>query len=153
MQHLLTQHLLAQAESIPTAAIFQALFSAVVSLSLWKLTAWQRRYEGLERRLNEATGRLIDERIRAVSTELENHTRATRASLDETRQRLAAGERAMVAMAEADHRFELTLTARLDGMKDYVREFAPARTDLERHEQSVERRLTRVETRLEELTG
>jgi len=29
-------------------AAFQLVFSAVVSITLWRLTAWQRRYEGLE---------------------------------------------------------------------------------------------------------
>ena len=45
-------------------AVFQLVFSAVVSITLWRLTAWQRRYEGLEDRLHEATTRLVDERFR-----------------------------------------------------------------------------------------
>ena len=38
-------------------AMFQLAFSAVVSVSLLRLTAWQRRYEGLEAQLNDAAFR------------------------------------------------------------------------------------------------
>lgn len=146
--------LLLATENVSSAmSAIQIVFSAVVSLSLWKLSAWQRRYEGLEHRLHEATGRLIDERIRVVTTELECHTRAAGAAQDELRQRLATTEHAISTMADRDLKTELTLTARIDLLKDYIREFALGKNDLDRYESSVDRRLTRIENRLEEMAG
>src|SRR5687768_13132367 len=51
-------------------AIFQLAFSCIVSVVLWRLTAWQRRYEGLEGRLNDIAARLVDERFRGVAREV-----------------------------------------------------------------------------------
>jgi hypothetical protein len=129
-------------------AVFQLVFSAVVSLTLWRLTAWQRRYEGLESRLHEATSRLVDERFRAVTVEVDAHVRGMLRALEELNQRLAVNDRRFADMADRDQRIELTLAARLDVLKDYLREFAAGRADLERHEAAVERRLAGIEHRL-----
>ena len=129
-------------------AVFQLVFSAIVSLALWRLTAWQRRYEGLEARLQDATSRLVDERFRAVTVEVEAHVRGMLRALEELNQRLAVNDRRFSDMADRDQRIELTLAARLDVLKDYLREFAAGRADLERHESAVERRLAGIEHRL-----
>ena len=129
-------------------AVFQLVFSAIVSLTLWRLTAWQRRYEGLESRLHEATSRLVDERFRAVTVEVDAHVRGMLRALEELNQRLAVNDRRFADMADRDQRIELTLAARLDVLKDYLREFAAGRADLERHEAAVERRLAGIEQRL-----
>ena len=130
--------------SVPAAA-FQLLFSALVSLVLWRLTAWQRSYEGLEQRLNDAAGRLADERLRALAAAADAHARATHAAVDELRQRVAATDAQFRAAAERDVKVELIVAAKVEAIKDYIREFAAGKGDLERHEAAVDRRLTRME--------
>src|SRR3954466_6505434 len=63
-------------------AVFQLGFSAVVSVTLWRLSAWQRRYEGLEQKLQEATARLVDERLRANAADAEAHVRGLVVALE-----------------------------------------------------------------------
>src|SRR5215217_7536244 len=63
-------------------AIFQLVFSFVVSLTLWRLTAWQRRYDGLEQRLHDATTRLVDERFRSMTHEVNSHVQGFLLSLE-----------------------------------------------------------------------
>jgi hypothetical protein len=105
-------------------AAFQLAFGAIVSVALWRLTAWQRRYEGLEEKLHDATTRLIEERFGAMALQVDRR----------------------------DQRIELTLATRLDVLKDYIREACATRKDLERHEAGAERRLSVLEQRLADLS-
>ena len=134
-------------------AVFQLAFSAVVSVSLWRLTAWQRKYEGLEGKLHEATTRLIEERFVATTSQVDRHVQAFVIALDEMKQRMVFGDADVRALGERDQRIELTLAARIDLLKDYIRDTAATKKDLEKHEVGAERRLCVIETRLSELAG
>jgi hypothetical protein len=74
-------------------------------------------------------------------------------SIDDLRLRMQAVDAAVAAMADRDVKIELTLASKLDLLKDYIREFAICKPDLERYEQSVDRRLTRIESRLQEIAA
>jgi chromosome segregation ATPase len=134
-------------------AIFQLVFSFVVSLTLWRLTAWQRRYEGLEDRLHDATTRLIDERFRAMTHEVNSHVQKFLLTVEEMKQRIQSGDGELRGLSDRDQKLELLLSARLDHLKDYIRDTAATRKDLEKHESSVERKLAQVELRLGDLTS
>ena len=134
-------------------AIFQLVFSFVVSLTLWRLTAWQRRYEGLEDRLHDATTRLIDERFRAMTHEVNSHVQKFLLTVEEMKQRIQLGDGEIRGLSDRDQKLELLLSARLDHLKDYIRDTAATRKDLEKHESSVERKLGQVELRLGDLTS
>ena len=134
-------------------AVFQLGFSAVVSVSLWRLTAWQRRYEGLEGKLNDATNRLIEERFAGMTRQVDRHVQSFVDAIDEVKQRIVFGDADLRALGERDQRIELTLAAKLDVLKDYIRETAASKKDLEKHEAGAERRLCVIEQRLSELAG
>ena len=134
-------------------AAFQLVFSGVVSLSLWKLTAWQRRYEGLEDRLHEATTRLVDERFRAMTHEVNGHVQGFLLTLEELKQRVRSGDDGIRTLGDRDQKIELSLAARFDQLKDYIRDTAASKKDLEKHESIVERKLGQIELRLGDLTG
>src|SRR5688500_14115081 len=137
---------LALTDSVTIAlAVFQLAFSAVVSVSLWRLTAWQRKYEGLEGKLHDATSRLIEERFAAMSRHVDRHVQSFVVAMDEVKQRVAYGDADVRALGERDQRSELTLATRLDTLKDYIRETAATKHDLERHEAGAERRLCIIE--------
>ena len=134
-------------------AVFQLVFSAVVSVSLWRLTAWQRKYEGLEGKLHDATTRLIEERFLATTTHVDRHVQAFVVALDDMKERMSFGDADVRALGERDQRIELTLATRIDLLKDYIRETAATKKDLERHESGAERRLAMIEQRLGEMAG
>jgi hypothetical protein len=143
---------LALSDSVTVSlAVFQLAFSAVVSVSLWRLTAWQRKYEGLEGKLHEATTRLIEERFGGVARQVDRHVEAFVAAVDELKQRMVFGDADVRALGERDQRIELTLATRLDLLKDYIRETAATKKDLEKHEIGAERRLCVIESRLADL--
>jgi hypothetical protein len=132
-------------------AIFQLAFSAVVSISLWRLTAWQRKYEGLEGKLHDATTRLIEERFGGIARQVDRHVESFVLCIDELKQRIHFGDADLRALGDRDQRIELTLATRLDVLKDYIRETAATKKDLEKHEQAAERRLCVIEARLSEI--
>ena len=145
---------LALADSVTFClAGFQLVFSAIVSVSLWRLTAWQRQYEGLENKLHEATSRLIEERFGGMTNLVDRHVQAFVAALDEMKQRMVFGDADVRALRERDQRIELSLATRLDLLKDYIREIAATKKDLEKHEVAAERRLAVLEERLSELAA
>lgn len=134
-------------------AIFQLVFSAIVSITLWRLTAWQRRYEGLEDRLHEATTRLIDERFRSMTHEVNSHVQGFLLTVEEMKQRIQLGDGELRGLSDRDQKIELALAIRIDQLKDYIRDTAATRKDLEKHETAVERKLGQVEMRLTDLTS
>ena len=134
-------------------AVFQLVFSAIVSVSLWRLTAWQRKYEGLEDKLHEASTRLIDERFAGMTRQFDRHVQTLVVGMDEMKQRMSFGDADVRALGERDQRIELTLATRIDLLKDYIRETAATKKDLERHEAGAERRLGVIEHRLTELSN
>ena len=134
-------------------ATFQLVFSFVVSLTLWRLTAWQRRYEGLEARLHEATTRLVDERFRAMTHEVNSHVQGFLLSLEDLKQRVSTGDAEVRGLGERDQKIELGLSARFEVLKDYIRDHTAGKKDLEKHEAAVERKLGVVENRLGDLTA
>lgn len=134
-------------------AIFQLVFSAIVSITLWRLTAWQRRYEGLEDRLHDATTRLIDERFRSMTHEVNSHVQGFLLTVEEMKQRIQLGDGELRGLSDRDQKIELALAIRIDQLKDYIRDTAATRKDLEKHETAVERKLGQVEMRLTDLTS
>ena len=132
-------------------AVFQLVFSAVASVTLWRLSAWQRRYEGLEAKLQETAARLVDERLRAITHEVNGHVEGLVLALEEVQQRMHSGDAEFRAMGERDQRIELAVAGKIDLLKDYIRDFAAGKKDLEKHEAGVDRKLGQVEQRLGQL--
>ena len=56
-------------------------------------------------------------------------------------------------LGERDQKIELTLAGRIDLLKDYIRQHAAGKSDLEKHESSVERKLSAIDQRLAVLAG
>lgn len=142
-------HPLALSDALTVSlAAFQLGVNAAVSVALWRLTAWQRRYDGLDQRLHEATARLVDERFRAAAQEMGASVQGFLLVLDELKQRVASGDEEVRGLGERDQRIELALASRLDALKDYIRDHAAHKKDLEKHEAAAERRLGQLEERI-----
>jgi hypothetical protein len=134
-------------------AVFQLVFSAIVSITLWRLSAWQRRYEGLEGKLHETTTRLVDERFRAMTHEINGHVQGLLLALEEMKVRIQNGDVELRGLGERDQRIELAVAAKIDLLKDYIRDFAAGKKDLEKHECAFERKLGTVEQKLVDLAS
>ena len=134
-------------------ALFQLLFSAAVSVVLFRLTSWQRRYEGTEAKLQETASLLVEERFRGLTTEVRTHVQSFVGTLDEMRSRISAGDGAVRDLSDRDQRMELALGARIETLKDWMRDHSASKVDLARHENAFGRKLELVEGRLVELSN
>ena len=81
----------------------------------------------------------MDERFRALAVEVNGHVQGLVLALDELNQRMAAGDAEVRAMAERDQRIELAVAAKVDVLKDYIRDCAASKKDLERLRSAAER--------------
>ena len=145
---------LALADALHVAlAVFQLAFSAAVSVALFRVTAWQRRYEGLDAKLNDAAAQLVDERFRGLAHQVRGHVQAFMLTLEELRARIATGDGVLRDLTDRDQRIELALGARVDTLKDWIRDYTANKSDLARHEGAFERKCAAVEERLAELSS
>ncbi len=69
------------------------------------------------------------------------------------KQRIQLGDGELRGLSDRDQKIELALAIRIDQLKDYIRDTAATRKDLEKHESTVERKLSQVELRLGDLTS
>jgi hypothetical protein len=134
-------------------ALFQLGFSACVSVVLFRLAAWQRRYEGMEAELQDTANLLVEERFRALATEVRTHVQSFVGTLDEMRSRVSAGDGVIRDLTDRDQRIELALGARIETLKDWIRDNSANKADLARHEQVTGRKLELVERHLVELSN
>lgn len=136
-----------------TLALFQLGFSAAVSVVLFRLAAWQHRYEGMETKLQDTANQLVDERFRALATEVRTHVNSFVGTLEELRSRISAGDGVLRDLTDRDQRIELALGARIETLKDWMRDNSANKGDLARHEQITGRKLELVERHLIELSN
>lgn len=95
--------------------------------------------------LHEANGKLVDERIRGWTHDVAERMQPLLSTLDLVQKRLNVSEADLDKLGESGHRNEITLVAKMDQLKDYIRETAASKKDLEKHEQSVERKFSHLD--------
>ena len=98
-----------------------------------------RKFHTLSSELHESNTKLIDERFRAISHQLNNTANQFSLTLENIREDLKTGELSFEKLGQGDHKLELKLAAQTDTIKDYIRE------KLETHEQHMNLRLGKLE--------
>ena len=153
--------------------IFNALFSAAVSVAIWRLTAAQRRSEGMETRLIDLTSKmlderhkttqeqlaerhslttkLVDERFRAMTHEVNNHVNGFLLTVEEMKRRMQDAELDLDGLGQRDQKIELAVAAKFDELKDFLRAELAGKKDLQKHEDAVERRHVAEDLRMRDL--
>lgn len=123
--------------------------------SLAALADAVRRYERMEDKserdlnqvkkdLHDANVKLIDERFRGMTHELRNEMNGLVMAANETKERLKEVDGVAVGLNERDHKLELAVEKKVDSLKDYIRENTASKNDVQRHEQSVDRKFNEV---------
>ena len=128
--------------------IFQLIFSAFVSIAIMKLSQSQRRYDGLEDKLHDTTTKLVDERFRAVSHKVAETSHSFGLAVAEMKDRIKDIDQVANELQERDQRNELAVVNRLDSLKDWLRNSAANKDDLKSHNDSMARRVERIENDL-----
>lgn len=117
----------------------------------WLMTK-ARRAETVEGRLHDLATKLIDERFRSMTHELHGNVQSFVLTLEELKVRLRESDSGFRGLGERDQKIELTLAEKMDQLKDYIRDTAATKKDLEAHETTMERKVERIETQVTDLS-
>jgi chromosome segregation ATPase len=111
------------------------------------------RWSEQAKTLHQVTEKLIDERFRKVTHQVENHALVVSGTLAELKQQIKDGEQDLDGLGERDQKIELAVAAKLDQLKDWIRDTTATSRDLEKHEQSMGARLGKAEERMTKELG
>lgn len=101
-------------------------------------------------KLHDAATKLIDERFRAMTHELNNHVNGFSLALDSMKERLRDGEVAFEKLSERDQKIELAVAGKFDQLKDFLRAELVTSKELENHEEREEQRFVSLEKQIRE---
>lgn len=152
---------------VPVAAlavsITSMLLGAYLTITLHRMNVSLRKYErledtrerqvaSLEAKVHETAVKLIDERFRAMTHDLNNHVGHFKLTLDSLANRLADGEQGLGKLVDVDHAMEIKTLNRMEQIKDYVRDTCASKADVREHEKNVASRLDRLGEKVQGLT-
>lgn len=103
-------------------------------------------------RLHETTTKLVDERLRFVSHDIANHANALKLTMDDLKHRIETGDAEFSALGDRDQKIELSMAAKIDTLKDYIRENSASKDDVKEHEKSVASHLNRTDEKIAALS-
>jgi hypothetical protein len=137
-------------------------WQSLITYLLYHLSKQDRGGEALQKHLQEVmakavddrhslTTKLVDERFRAMTHELNGHVQGFMLALDSIKSRLQDGDEHFEGLDERNQRIELAAAERVSQLKDYIRENMASKTDLERHQESMERKLNGVDNHLSQM--
>jgi septation ring formation regulator EzrA len=129
--------------------IFQLLFSAGLTLAVWKLSRVAGEFDDQDRKLHELATKLVDERFRAMTHEVNNHMQGLLNTIDELKSRLKDGDQTIDGLNERDQKIELAVAGKIDSLKDYIRDNTASKSDVRAHEQTVAGKFDRMGEKVE----
>jgi predicted nucleic acid-binding Zn-ribbon protein len=135
-----------------TLMVANLVVSFVMGGGLFWLGTKTRRFESTENRLHETATKLVDERFRATSHELKGSMQGLLLTMEEMKNQIRDGQSEYRGLGDRDQKIELQLAGKVDQIKDYIREHAATKNDLEAHESSMERKIEKIESQIAELS-
>jgi hypothetical protein len=96
------------------------IWNSVISVAVYKMSKTDRNIESLQRNLHETTEKLVDERLRRVTHEVNGHVQGLVLVIEELKQKLAGGDASFNNLVIADHSLEKELIRSVNQLKEYV---------------------------------
>jgi hypothetical protein len=131
--------------------VASVFWNGVLTLVLWRLTKADRINEALDRHVHELTDKLVDERLRAMTHEVNGHVQGLVSVVDEMKDRLKDGDSALESLVSSDHKIELAVAAKFDALKDWIRENTASKSDVNNHQASMTKQTDKIGAKVEEL--
>lgn len=152
---------------VPVAALLVSVASMLLgtylTVTLHRMNTVMRKYErledtrerqvqALEAKVHETAVKLIDERFRSMTHDLNNHVGNFKLTLDSLAARLADGEDGLGRLVDVDHAMEIKTLNRMEQIKDYVRDTCASKADVREHEKNVAVKFDRLGEKVQALT-
>jgi hypothetical protein len=128
------------------------IVDVVMALGLYWVGSKARAMDRVEERLHAITTKLIDERFRAMTHELNSHVQGFVLALDDMKGRLKDGDGMLENLGQMDQRIEIQLIERVSAMKQWFIENLASKADLKDHEKTVSAKFERSDEKISALT-
>ncbi len=143
------------AEAIVTATYITSAMTVINTFAiLWLTRAFQKRDNAdatsantiakLKTDLHDTTVKLIDERFRAITHEVNNHAQSVVVAIDEIKERLATGEDNFDGLGQADHRLALKLEKQTGELTTFIAQTCATKQDLKDHDREDIKRFDKI---------
>lgn len=114
-------------------AIFGTVHSTVMTIAAWRLAAGQRKYEGMESRVQILADKLVADKVQGLTD-----------AMTKLETRLKETESAMGKLGDTDHKLDTAILKGLAEIKLHVVERAVSKEDLRQHQQGADQRHDRL---------
>lgn len=142
--------------------VWNTLLSGGITVVLFWITKTVKRYDRLEddgkaklkdmaNSLHEASTKLIDERFRAITHQVNGTANKFDLAVEDIKQRLQLGDGELRMLGSVDQKIEIQLIERIAVMKDWFVQNLASKGDLKEHEKSVGAKFDRMGERMETL--
>jgi chromosome segregation ATPase len=136
--------------------IGQAVWSGVLTVTLWLLTQKFAGISAIETRLNRKSEELIDTKFEAAAKSATQSVQALSEAIAQLRQQISQAEVDLNDLDKRDQRIELNVAATVGSLKDYIRETVASKNDVERQQKKLEvvaEQVTRLDERVAAIKG
>jgi hypothetical protein len=111
----------------------------------------KKKVQGYEEATHVLATKLVDERFRAISHQLNNDVQSFSSTLQTLTKRLEDGDVAFDRLGERGHEVELRFANKVDELKDVVRDKFATRQDLQTHQESTTKKFDGLDERLRQV--
>lgn len=131
--------------------VVQFGFNAMVALYIHRARGNSDRIGVMEAKLDNAnklqhelTGRLVDERMRAMTHTIASHVQGFVSTLEEMKLRLRDGDQTFSQLGERDHHLELQSITAIRDLKEYIIQHAASKDDLREHQKRTDSAMEKI---------
>ena len=104
--------------------LVQFLWSSIVSFTVYRLTRTDRNFETLKQQLHDVTTKLVDERFRAMTHDINTHVNGFKLTLDSLTQSLGQAQKQVDELYDGDHQIQLSVAEKIAASRELIREQA-----------------------------
>lgn len=113
------------------------VMDVLMAVGLYWVGAKTKKIDDLETRVHSVTTKLIDERFRSMTHELNGHVHGFAMALDEMKGRLQDGDVQLRGLGSVDQKIEIQMVERIAEMKQWFMQNLASKADLKDHEKTV----------------
>jgi predicted nuclease with TOPRIM domain len=113
-----------------------------------KIDTLETKLDGATQTTHELAAKLVDERFRAMTHEVNNHMQGFLSTLDEMKGRLRDGEAEFGQMRDGGHELKLEIAKGLAEIKQVISERAASKQDMRDHQASMQAEVKSIQSHL-----
>jgi len=112
-------------------AALQFIANTAFAVAMFWVGGKAKRIDTLEADIKSSAQKAIDSQVKLAVSELRSVTAVMTAQIDQISDRLRSGDSEFKGLGKQDHVLELKFTARMDELKEYIRQTCAGKSDMQ----------------------